>query len=82
MDSSLQKVIERVRSADFIDSDWLFIAGTPEHLTLGTDADLGTVDFDCCHLKFWKRNVFTCFKVRIPQPKHVVLSEPTSREGV
>lgn len=46
MTSNLQQVIEQVRTDGFGEADWLFIAGSPEQLSLKTDADLGTMDID------------------------------------
>lgn len=44
--SNLLSVIERVRRNQADESDWLYIAGTAENLTLQTEADLGCSQFD------------------------------------
>lgn len=43
---SLLDVIKRIRSGNYDSNAWLFTAGLGKDLSLGTDAELGIVEFD------------------------------------
>lgn len=43
---NLREIVLSVRSHAFDQSDWLYIAGSPEDLSLETEADLGYAEFD------------------------------------